>query len=47
MHLAEMVAIILGLEHGIGRTVSLLSASDVSKSSQVDSTERGKVIRRY
>lgn len=35
MHVGEAVAIIVGLRHGLGQTVSLLRLSDVSKASLV------------
>lgn len=37
-HLGEAIAVFVGLKHGVGRTVSLLRASDVSVASQVGSS---------
>lgn len=35
-HLAEAIAIFVGLKHGVGRTVSLLRTNDVSEASEVN-----------
>lgn len=38
LHIGEVVAIIIGLHHGIGRTQSLLRQSDVAEASKVSTS---------